>query len=48
MFVIASRSMVERVRGKRRAVAITAQATPRRTANTTAEDATNTAATRLS
>ena len=48
MFAIASRSMVMRVRGRRRATAIRIAAMPRNSANTTIEEATNTAATRLS
>ena len=44
----ASRSMVLPVRGSRRASSIRARATPRNTANTTIEDATNMVATRLS
>ena len=48
MFAIASRSMVMRVRGRRRASAIKTAAMPRNSANTAMEEATNTAATRLS
>ena len=40
--------MVKRVRGRRRASAIRTAAMPRNSANTNTEDATNTAATRLS
>ena len=45
---MASRSMVMRVRGSRRASAISAAATARSTANTTIEETTNIVATRLS
>jgi len=48
MLAIASRSMVMRVRGRRRASAISPPATPRNSANTRIEEATNTAAIRLS
>jgi hypothetical protein len=45
---IASRSMVMPERGNRRASAINPAAMPRSSANTTMDDATNAAATRLS
>ena len=48
MLAIASRSMVMRGRGRLRASAISVAATPRSKANTTIEEATKTAATRLS
>ena len=48
MLAIASRNMVMRLRGSRRASAINPAAMPRSSANTAIDEATNTAATRLS
>ena len=48
MFATASRTMVRPERGARRASAITTDAMPRNSTNTTIDAATNTAATRLS
>ncbi|MGY4484168.1 DNA-directed RNA polymerase specialized sigma24 family protein [Bradyrhizobium sp. LM3.2] len=48
MLAIARRSIGNRVRGSRRAIAISSTAMPRSSANTTTEEATNTAAMRLS